>query len=111
MKAIDQTALERALLARFHQLYQEEGFPRADLVNVVWRANTGGGRYANLECDAPVQVADGYLDLAGGFVEMEGLPNGLMAVVLVNKGRLRILELTVYGGDFWDGEERTWRIV
>jgi hypothetical protein len=111
MKATEQTALETALLDRFHQLYRAEGFPRADLVNIVRRENTGGGRYTELECDAPVQLDDGYLDLAGGFVEMEGLPNGMMAVVLVGQGRLRILELTVYGGDCWDGEERAWRIV
>jgi len=111
MKATNQTALETALLDRFHQLYRAKGFPLADLVNVVRRENTGGGRYADLECDAAVQVDDGYLDLAGGFVEMEGLPNGMMAVVLVKRGRLRLLELTVYGGDSWDGEERAWKMI
>jgi len=111
MKAINQTALETALLDRFHQLYRANGFPVADLINVAQRENTGGGRYAHLECDALVRVDDGYLDLAGGFIEMEGLPNGMMAVVLVKGGRLRILELTVYGGDSWDGEERAWKIV
>jgi len=65
----------------------------------------------DLESDTPVQVGDGYLDLAGRFVEMEGAPAGMMAVVLVKQGRLRILEFTAYGGDSWDGEERAWRIV
>jgi hypothetical protein len=111
MKTIDQTPLETTLLDRFHELYEAEGFPPAALVKVVRRENTGGGRYADLECDALVQVDDGYLDLAGGFVEMEGLPAGMMAVVLVKRRRLRILELTVYGGDSWDGEERAWKII
>lgn len=111
MNAFDQTALETALLERFHQLYQANGFPPAVSVDIVRRENTGGGRYADLECDVPVQVADGYLDLAGGFVDMDGLPAGLMAVVLVKQRRLRILELTVYGGYSWDGEERAWKIV
>ena len=42
---------------------------------------------------------------------MKGVPNGMMAVVLLKGGRIKLLELTVYGGDFWDGEEREWRIV
>jgi hypothetical protein len=42
---------------------------------------------------------------------MKGLPNGMMAVVLVKDEHLTTLELTVYGGDSWDGEEREWKIV
>ncbi len=35
----------------------------------------------------------------------------MMAVVLVVGRRAKTLELTVYGGDSWDGEERAWRVV
>lgn len=102
--------MEAAVLDRFHQLYAAKGFPPAESIRVLHRENTGGGRYVDLECDAEVDL-DGYVDLGGGFVEMSGLPNGLMAVVLLKGRRVKLLELTVYGGDFWDGEEREWRIV
>lgn len=110
MTATNQTPLETALLSRFHQLYQAKGFPCAEQVNILGRENTGGGRYVDIECDASVDVADGYLDLAEKFIEMEGLSNGMMAVVRVKRGRLSILELTTYGGESWDGKERAWRI-
>jgi hypothetical protein len=42
---------------------------------------------------------------------MSGIPNGIMAVVLVQNGRLKMLEFAVYGGQAWDGEERDWQIV
>jgi hypothetical protein len=54
---------------------------------------------------------DGYIDLGGSFIEMEGLQNGMMAVALVKNNHLTTLEFTVYGGDSWDGEEREWKIV
>jgi hypothetical protein len=111
MAMIAQSVLETAVLDRFHQLYQAKGFPPASSIGVVRRENTGGGRYEDLESDAPVQMDDGYLDLDGGLIEMDGLPNGMMAVVLVRGARVKTLELAVYGGDFWDGEERPWKIV
>src|SRR5216117_4446596 len=99
MNTIQESALETAVLERFHKLYQTEGFPSADSVRVTGRENTGGGRYVQLECNIPVQVDNGYLDLGGGFIEMKGVPNGMMAVALVKDGRLVLLEFTVYGGD------------
>jgi len=106
-----QSALETAVLDRFHQLYQAQGFPPAEAVRVLRRENTGGGRYTEVECDAALRLNDGYVDLDGSFVEMAGLPNGMMAVILVKDGRLKTLEFTVYGGDPWDGDERAWKIV
>jgi len=53
---------------------------------------------------------DGYLDLGGKFIEMEGVPNGMMAVVLIVQGQPKTLELTVYGGDRWDGTEHQWAL-
>ena len=78
---------------------------------MLHRENTGCGRYTDIECDAVVRLADGYLDLGGGFVEMSDVPNGMAATVLLKAGRVKMLEFAVYGGDFWDGEEREWRIV
>jgi hypothetical protein len=111
MNTIAQSALETAVLDRFHQLYQANGFPPAKSISVLRRENTGGGRYADLECDTPLRMDDGYIDLGGSFIEMKGLPSGMMAVVLVRGGRVKTLEFTVYGGDFWDGEERAWKII
>ncbi len=111
MNMIIRTPLETAVLDRFHQIYQAKGFPSVESISILRRENTGGGRYVYLQCDAPVPLGDGYIDLGGSFIEMRGLPNGLMAVVLVKGGRLEVLEFTVYGGDFWDGEETEWKIV
>lgn len=111
MNAMQQTSLETAVLNRFHQLYQTKGFPPAEAIGVLRRENTGGGRYVDLECETMVDLDDGYSDLGGSFIEMKGLPNGMMAVVLVKNGRVSMLEFTVYGGDFWDGDEREWKFV
>lgn len=111
MSMIQKSPLETAVLERFHKLYEAQGFPSAESVAVIARKNTGGGRYVQLECDARVQFADGYVDLGGGFIEMKDVPNGLMAVGFIKGSRLVLLEITVYGGDHWDGEEREWRIV
>jgi hypothetical protein len=111
MTTIEKTGLETAVLDRFHQLYEAQGFPPAERIGVLRRENTGGGRYVDLECDAPLHLEDGYIDLGGSFIEMKGLPNGMMAVVLVKGGHATTLEFTVYGGDSWNGEESDWRIV
>lgn len=111
MDMLHSSVLEAAVLNCFYQLYQAHGFPLAEVIRVLRRENTGGGRYVVLECDQQVRLEDGYIDLGGRFIEMEGLPNGMMAVVLVKNKYVQLLEFTVYGGDFWDGEERDWKIV
>ena len=110
MNQSEKTPLETALLTVFHELYGNIGFPLPDAIRVVGMTNTGGGRYTNLECDGTIQ-SSGVLDLGGRFVEMGGVPHGLMAVVRVNDNQLQDLELAVYGGHPWDGEERDWAIV
>ena len=55
-------------------------------------------------------MENGHLDLAGQYIEMTGIPNGLMAVVLIADGCPCQTEIAVYGGDSWDGEERRWTI-
>jgi hypothetical protein len=104
------TPLESALLNEFHALYGSEGFPRPEQVSLLSRQNTGGGRYVDLSSPSTAMNRDGYLDLGGKFVEIDGVPNGLMAVVLISDGQPKILELTVYGGDHWDGAERRWAL-
>jgi hypothetical protein len=111
MNTIQQTALETAVLDRLRALYQARGLPPAMSIGVLRRENTGNGRYVDLESNADVQMDDGYIDLGGSFIEMKGLPNGMMAVALVKNNHLTTLEFTVYGGDSWDGEEREWKIV
>jgi hypothetical protein len=111
MCAYKQTSLETAILDRLHELHMGIDFPAAKTIRVLRRENTGGGRYLDLESDALVRAENGYLDLGGSFIEMTGLRNGMMAVALVKDRRLTTLELTVYGGDRWDGEEHEWKIV
>ena len=111
MNLTNPTLLEMALLAAFHELYKDQGFPAPEKVKVRHRENTGSGRYTDLDSPDKTQLDDGYLDLAGRFVEMSGVPNGLMAVAKVEHHQLQQIELSVYGDDPWDGEERDWRIV
>jgi hypothetical protein len=56
-------------------------------------------------------LEDGYLDLAGRFIEMDGIPNGLMAVVRIKDGQPDQLEIAVYGDTPWDGQEHRWSIT
>lgn len=111
MNDIGQTAMETAVLAKLHDLYKADGFPEADSVRVLQRENTGGGRYVDIDADVEVLRDDGYLDLGGSFIEMSGIPSGMMAVVFLQGRRLRRLEFAVYGGDHWNGEEQVWKIV
>ena len=111
MKMLDPSPLEVALLKAFHKLYGDRGFPAPDRIRVHNRENTGAGRYLDLHVDVDSQLDDGYLDLGGQFIEMEGIPNGLMAVVHVKDHRPKQLEIAVYGADSWDGQERKWSIA
>ena len=105
------THLEFALMAAFQDLYKSNGFPSAEAFRVLHRENTGSGRYVELRCDELVNLDDGDLDLCGGYIEMKGVRDGLMALVLVEAKRVRQLEIAVYGFEAWDGEERAWNII
>ena len=111
MKMLDLSPLEVALLKAFHKLYGDRGFPAPDMIRVRNRENTGAGRYLDLHVEVDSQLDNGYLDLGGQFIEMEGVPNGLMAVVHVKDHRPDQLEIAVYGDDPWDGQERKWSIA
>ncbi len=111
MKMLDPSPLEAALLKIFHELYGDRGFPAPDMIRVRSRENTGAGRYLDLHVQVESKLDDGYLDLGGQFIEMEGVPNGLMAVVHIKNHRPDQLEIAVYGDDPWDGQERQWSIA
>jgi hypothetical protein len=111
MQSAHPSPLEAALLAVFHELYGDCGFPAVDKVRVRRRENTGAGRYIDLETADEVRLDDGYLDLKGRYIEMSGVPNGMMAVARVKDHRVQQIEISVYGEDPWDGEEREWTIV
>ena len=55
-------------------------------------------------------MSDGYYDVGGKYIEIEGVPHGMMAVARVAGGMLVEIEMTVYGGYSWDGIERQWCI-
>lgn len=103
--------LESALLSVFHDLYKDRGFPAPESVRVRNRENTGSGRYVDIESADTTQFDDCYLDLGGRFIEMTDVPNGLMAVACIEGHHVRQIEISVFGDDAWDGEERDWRIV
>jgi hypothetical protein len=103
--------MEVAVLRAFHEAYRDVGFPQPEAIAVERRQNTGAGRYLDLDSMAELGIDDGYLDLPDRYIRMSGVPNGLMATVAVEGGKLRQLEFAVFGDDSWDGEERTWAIV
>lgn len=105
------TSLELAILQVFYEEYSVQGFPSPDVIRVNARKNTGAGRIVSLEANIRVCCQDGYLDMGGRFIEMEGVPNGLMAVVSIVHSMLDQLEIATYGNDSLDGEERGWKIV
>lgn len=111
MEKIYLSPMETAVLKVFHELYRGTGFPRPEKIGVRRRENTGSGRYVDLDATEGVQLNDGRLDFGGHFIEMQGVPNGLMAVVAVQDHRISQLEIAVYGDEPWDGEEREWSIA
>jgi hypothetical protein len=105
------TPLELSILQVFYEEYGIQGFPSPDIINVNSRKNTGAGRILSLWADTRLSCQDGYLDMGGKFIEMKGVPNGLMAVVCVVHSGVDELEIVTYGNDSWDGEERDWKII
>ena len=108
MARLQPTALESALLEEFHTLYAKDGFPNPREITLVNRENTGGGRYVELSVPSANMCRDGHLDLGGKYINMEGVPNGMMAVILVSRRQPSLLEIAVYGDHSWDGVERQW---
>jgi hypothetical protein len=105
------SSFEFAVLKVFHSLYGDTcNFPDPNEVSIVERSNTGAGRYVKLESSIQVAMPDGYLDMGGRYIQMEGVPNGLMATVAITKGRIDVLEIAVYGNTSWDGQEKSWSI-
>ena len=111
MTSGDFSVLEAGILDEFHKLYGNEGFPERSSIRMVARENTGAGRYVRLHCGQAVDGPDRMLDLKGGFIQMEGVPDGLMAVVTIQGGQVRELEIATYGDTTWDGDEGPWSIV
>ena len=103
--------LEYLALEAIHLAHREKGFPAPNSVSVLARRNTGAGRYSMLSCDLPVPLEDGFYDMGGHFIEMEGVPHGLMAVVSVISERFHEIEIAVYGNYEWDGSEREFRLA
>jgi hypothetical protein len=102
--------MEQGVLGAFHDKFHMVGFPAPSKIAILARRNTGAGRYLDLESTSLLQVEDGYLDLGGRFLRIPGVENGLMAVVAVEGGQLRQLEISVYGEQPWDGSECGWTI-
>lgn len=111
MKSADLSPLEAALVTAFHELYGNHGFPLPTKVRVRQRENTGSGRYVDIDAEDRVDLEDGSVDLGGRFIEMSGVPTGLMAVAHIKNHRVQQIEIAVHGDGHWDGAERHWSIV
>ena len=109
--SLEPTPLETALLEEFHRLYGERGFPAPEAVRLLRRENTGAGRFVHLGVEDEMTREEGPLDLGGHYIEMKGVPYGLMALVHVRDRRPEYLEIVVYGNEGWDGVERAWSLV
>jgi hypothetical protein len=94
-----------------YQLHGHLGFPDPEMIFVLDRTNTGAGRRVSLSSSVRMPGFSGYLDMGGHFIEMEGIENGMMAVVSVVDGSIDELEFSVYGECLWNGEERVWKII
>jgi len=105
------TPFELAILQVFYDEYHALGFPSPDVVKVSARKNTGVGRYVSLVTNAKLTCDDNYLDMGGKFIEMEGVSNGLMAIISVVNSTLDELEIATYGNNSWNGDERCWKII
>ncbi|MFN7551142.1 MAG: hypothetical protein ACK59M_02385 [Pseudomonadota bacterium] len=103
--------LEAAVFRALHEAHREIGFPSPSKVHVLARRNTGAGRVVDVESEERIKIADGFLDLGERYIEMLGVPNGLMAVVAIEHGRVLQLEIAAFGDQCWDGVEREWRLV
>ena len=110
MTGIQFSPLESALLTVFHSLNAARGFPPPDQFRILRRENTGAGRYVDVQVSADTQLEDGYIDLGGRFIEMDGIPHGLMAVMRIKDHRPTQIEIAVYGNHSWNGEETNWSI-
>lgn len=107
------TKLEAALLHRIYERNEDRGFPDPVTLRVARRDNTGGGRYVFFE-QTPLFPEEDALMGSGNeykYVEMSGVPSGLMAYAKVKQHRLEYLEIFVNGDGFWDGTERDWTVV
>ena len=88
MSRLDATPLESALLRRFHEVHGANGFPNPSEVFVISREATPCGRYVGLQSSKVGHLHDGHFDLGGKYIELAGVPNGLMAVARVAGGLL-----------------------
>ena len=93
-------ALELAILAR---LSVAGALVDVSKLNVISREITGAGSYTTFAIVEP--PPDVWRERVGldVLIEVPGVPNGLGAVLWLNKGLPLCLEIYTYGGDSWDG--------
>lgn len=105
------TPLERALLQRFHERYQDIDFPHPDAFRVAQRTNTGAGRYTYFSHDGFLKAYDGHFYL-GQFsqLDMAGMDAGATYWLELEDGKVLYLEIAVNGDESWDGVERSWEL-
>jgi hypothetical protein len=99
------TALERAIYECMRSAHPQMRLPSADHLVAKSRTNTGAGRCVKLWGISGVRP--GLIDMGGQYVEMHGVPHGLMAADTHESE----MEIATYGIHDWDGTGLAWRIV
>lgn len=110
------TQFERSLVeAILRQHFGHEISSKSDLshLRVVQRKSNSAGGYVTFEKNQFVSALSGKtLELGfDGEITIPDLPSGLGAVLLLEKGELRHLELFSYGNELWDGRSDQGRIT
>ena len=96
------TELEAAILER---LAKEHGIPALaqSRLHVLSRKFTGVGSFTEFRLGtAPFVLSGGPLSL-GASISVSGVPNGLGAVLFMEAGHPKCLEVFAFGEELWDG--------
>lgn len=98
------TPMEIDVLRVLAEMHAAVGFPRPEQINVSNRNNTGNGRYTGIWSEKAI-------DLVGPvqapiMIRLPQVRCGMAAMVFLQEGRLSLLEIVVYGDDYWDGDEK-----
>ncbi len=105
------TPLERSILQKYFERFQNYSFPAPSDVEVKSRKSTGSGRYTHLNHDGETSAPDGQLDL-GKFsqINMDNMEHGASFWIYIKESKISYLEISINGDGQWNGAEGEWDI-
>lgn len=107
------TALETAILNRYHEALAEKGFPRLEDIRVRERTKTLAGKLVYLQTRTRSDLEDWICQLPDEetlLVEFDESDVELQVNLFVHEGRPATLEFVRPGKREWNGAERNWRV-